>query len=42
MTSAAYVHGYQEREQQRLHDQAGALARLLHADTHFPAGSRVL
>jgi SAM-dependent methyltransferase len=42
MTEAAYVHGYQSREQQRLHDQAGALARLLHADTHYPAGSRVL
>lgn len=42
MTQAAYVHGYQQREQQRLHDQAGALERLLHADTHFPAGSRVL
>lgn len=42
MTQAAYVHGYQQREQQRLHDQAGALARLLHADTHYPAGSRVL
>lgn len=42
MTQAAYVHGYQQREQQRLHDQAGALARLLHADTHYPAGSQVL
>jgi SAM-dependent methyltransferase len=42
MTPAAYVHGYQPREQQRLHDQASALERLLHADTHYPAGSRVL
>jgi SAM-dependent methyltransferase len=37
-----YVHGYQEREGQRLDDQAGALADLLHADTHFTPGSRVL
>jgi SAM-dependent methyltransferase len=42
MAQAAYIHGYQSREQQRLHDQAGALARLLHADTAYPAGSRVL
>ena len=42
MSPAAYVHGYQSREQQRLQDQAGALARLLHADTGYPAGSHVL
>jgi SAM-dependent methyltransferase len=42
MTQAGYVHGYQSSEQQRLHDQAGALARLLHADTGYPAGSHVL
>jgi SAM-dependent methyltransferase len=38
----AYVHGYHERERERLNDQAGALADLLHCDTAFPAGSRVL
>jgi SAM-dependent methyltransferase len=37
-----YVHGYQPREGQRLDDQAGALAALLHADTDFAPGSRVL
>ncbi len=37
-----YVHGYQEREGRRLDDQAGALADLLHADTVFAPGSRVL
>jgi ubiquinone/menaquinone biosynthesis C-methylase UbiE len=40
--SRAYVHGYDPRESQRLNDQAGALADLLHSDTTFPAGSRVL
>lgn len=38
----AYVHGYHDREQQRLHDQARTLSDLLHHDTHYPAGSRVL
>ena len=42
MNQPTYVHGYQRHEQQRLHDQASALGRLLHADTHYPAGSRVL
>lgn len=37
-----YVHGYDRREQRRLRDQAGALADLLHADTRYPRGSRVL
>lgn len=37
-----YVHGYNETETQRLTDQAGTLAELLHHDTAFPAGSRVL
>jgi SAM-dependent methyltransferase len=37
-----YVHGYHEREAERLNDQAGALAELLHHDTAYPAGSRVL
>jgi len=38
----AYVHGYHEREGKRLRDQAGALVELLHGDTAYPAGSRVL
>lgn len=37
-----YVHGYDERENLRLHDQASTLVELLHADTVYPAGSRVL
>jgi SAM-dependent methyltransferase len=38
----AYVHGYDQRESTRLQDQAGALVELLHSDTRYPAGSRVL
>src|SRR5688500_5871258 len=38
----AYVHGYAARESERLNDQAGALVKLLHHDTAYPAGSRVL
>jgi ubiquinone/menaquinone biosynthesis C-methylase UbiE len=38
----AYVHGYHHRENLRLQDQASTLAELLHADTAYPAGSRVL
>jgi len=38
----AYVHGYHARESIRLQDQASTLADLLHSDTSFPAGSRVL
>lgn len=37
-----YVHGYGGREHERLNDQAGALVDLLHRDTSYPAGSRVL
>jgi SAM-dependent methyltransferase len=37
-----YVHGYDDRESERLHDQAGALVELLHGDTSYPAGARVL
>lgn len=37
-----YVHGYSEREHRRLHDQSQTLADLLHHDTLYPAGSRVL
>lgn len=38
----AYVHGYDDRENVRLRDQASTLAELLHCDTSYPAGSRVL
>ncbi len=38
----SYVHGYDERENIRLQDQAMALVDLLHHDTFFPAGSRIL
>ena len=37
-----YVHGYEQRENIRLQDQATTLVELLHADTTYPAGSRVL
>lgn len=37
-----YVHGYSEREARRLTDQATTLSELLHGDTHFPAGSKIL
>jgi len=37
-----YVHGYSAGEETRLHDQATTLTELLHADTRYPAGSRVL
>jgi ubiquinone/menaquinone biosynthesis C-methylase UbiE len=37
-----YVHGYSEREDQRLRDQAQTLADLLHQDTVYPDGDRVL
>ncbi|WP_338018166.1 methyltransferase domain-containing protein [Streptomyces taklimakanensis] len=42
MTATAYVHGYSDRETRRLRDQADTLAALLHGDTAYPAGSRVL
>ncbi len=41
-TSRRYVHGYSRREAKRLADQAQALTTLLHHDTGYPAGSRVL
>jgi ubiquinone/menaquinone biosynthesis C-methylase UbiE len=37
-----YVHGYNSRESERLQDQAGTLESLLHSDTVYPAGSKVL
>jgi ubiquinone/menaquinone biosynthesis C-methylase UbiE len=40
--SDAYVHGYERRENERLHDQAGTLVDLLHADTAYPDGALVL
>jgi SAM-dependent methyltransferase len=38
----AYVHGYHDRESERLRDQAGTLVALLHSDTSYPPGSSVL
>ena len=38
----AYVHGYSERETQRLYEQAEVLEDILHAGTAFPADARVL
>jgi len=40
--TSQYVHGRSEREAERLSDQAMTLADLLHHDTRYPAGSRVL
>lgn len=40
--SETYVHGYHPRENERLEDQAGTLVDLLHHDTAYPGGSRVL
>jgi len=37
-----YIHGYDPRESVRLQDQANTLVELLHHDTAYPAGSRVL
>lgn len=37
-----YVHGYDQRENIRLQDQASTLAELLHSDTFYPGSSRVL
>jgi len=37
-----YVHGYDPRENIRLQDQASTLVELLHSDTSYPAGCRVL
>ncbi len=38
----SYVHGYSAREVERLSDQAGTLAHLIHHDSLFPPGSRIL
>ena len=40
--SKSYIHGYDSRENIRLQDQATTLIDLLHSDTAYPAGSRVL
>jgi len=40
--SKEYVHGYTEREAERLYDQAATLADLLHHDTGYPEGASVL
>jgi ubiquinone/menaquinone biosynthesis C-methylase UbiE len=39
---AAYVHGYQSHENERLQNQARTLTDLLHFDTLYPAGHTVL
>lgn len=42
MSSAEYVHGYTDRETQRLQEQSLILEELLHSGTSYPSGSRVL
>ncbi len=42
MSPNEYVHGYSDRENIRLMDQANTLTELLHSDTIFASGSRVL
>ncbi len=42
MSRKKYVHGYTDRESERLTDQAQTLTGLLHGDTLYPAGSQVL
>ena len=41
-TDQSYVHGYSDREKDRLIDQATTLTELLHSDTGYPPGHRVL
>lgn len=41
-TAPSYVHGYDDRESERLLAQAGSVLDLLHADTRYPPGSSVL
>ena len=38
----SYVHGYDSRENRRLQDQANTLVELLHFDTSYQAGCRIL
>jgi SAM-dependent methyltransferase len=42
MPEHRYVHGYSSRESERLADQAQTLTALLHHDTRYPPGARVL
>jgi len=42
MSENKYVHGYSEKENLRLFDQANTLTELLHWDTIYPAGSKIL
>lgn len=42
MENQEYVHGYSERESERLQDQAHTLTDLLHHDTVYPPGSLIL
>jgi SAM-dependent methyltransferase len=42
MAQHPYVHGYSPRESERLTDQAETLTGLLHDETRYPAGSRIL
>jgi 16S rRNA A1518/A1519 N6-dimethyltransferase RsmA/KsgA/DIM1 with predicted DNA glycosylase/AP lyase activity len=37
-----YVHGYSERETERLYDQAGSVRDLIHSDIAYPPSSVVL
>ena len=37
-----YVHGYSKKESERLEDQADTLSAILHHDTQFPPGSKIL
>lgn len=42
MNGQKYIHGYTDREAERLRDQANCLEELLHYDTVFPDGSKIL
>jgi SAM-dependent methyltransferase len=42
MSRKEYVHGYSERESERLSDQAQTLTGLLHYDTRYQEGSYIL
>lgn len=42
MSRHDYVHGYSDKEKERLEDQAETLTSLLHHDSMYPEGSRVL
>ncbi len=42
MITQEYVHGYTDRETQRLQEQSLILEELLHSGTSYPVGSRVL